>query len=435
MRNNTTPQTVLSTGTCSSAHTYGNVASAVREIIKSFFPREFFKYIHISTELLSKEMRDERVNTNIEFSKKLKPKFSINPTFSSLSDEDKFLGGTLLTNNSSSFNGTISRKVMMDLLYDNKRNIGLMYTMTRDRLEFDINMIMPTLFSQLDVYKTMRHQWNWDSPTYINQSLETMIPRSMISYIGKLNSINIDNKQEFIMLEYLNNHSLYPITYKMRNSTSRDEYFMYYGIKFLISFTNLEIDEGNKKGMVEDSFRISFKVTVDFNLPAAFYLIGTPEYASNSDIQIVVDSYNEQDIIPIYTINNFFNNIRPTDTSFELYTTSLFKTDMTNGDDTLEIYDVFTSAELHDLIRQHFASNIPISTFLEIQILKDNTLSTDWDIDWNTCVLTIHNSDSESTYRLIVFINRLYVNERIRNLIEAENYDKGLETKNIMSIQ
>lgn len=429
-------RTILSTGTCSSAHTYGNVASSIKEIIKSLFPKDFFKYIHITTELVSKEARDERVNTDMEFSKKVKPLFVINPSFSSLNEEDKFLGGTLLTSNNSTFNGTISRKVLMDIFNDNKKNIGLLFSMNRDRLVFEINMFMPTLFSQLDVYKNMKNQMNWDSPSFINVSLESMIPRTMISYIGKLNNINIDENQSFIMLDYLNKYSCYPITYKMRNSTSRDEFFMYYGVKFTTTFSELEMDEGNKKGMVDDSFRISFKVTVDFNLPGAYYLAGTPDPEIQEDIQIIVESAYDKDFIPIFTFNNLFDSIKPDNSDFKLYSSCLFKTekDSDSKTDTLEITPIFKSAEMHDLIKYHIASNIDVGTFIEIKILKDNVLITDWDIDWNDCSISIHNSDSESTYRLIVFINQNYANTKIRNLIENEIYNKGINTKNIVTL-
>ena len=77
-----------------------------------------------------------------------------------------------------------------------------------------------------------------------------------------------------IFLSYLNRHSNYPITYKMRNSTSLDEYFMYSSQEVLFTFEEFTINEGQYKNMTQDSLEITFKVSAEFNLPGLFVLLG-----------------------------------------------------------------------------------------------------------------------------------------------------------------
>ena len=433
-------QTILSTGTSSSSHTYGNVSSAVKEIIKSTFPENFFKYTHISTEILSKEMKEDRINTDTEFYKKTKPILTINPSFSSVAEEDKFLGGSLLVSGNNKFNSTISKLILMNLFNDTDNDLQLSYVMNRDRLIFEINIFVDTLFSQLDVYKNMQNQMNLDSPMFVNTSLESMIPRSMIEYIGKMNNIDInDEKQSGLILEYLNRHASYPITYKMRNSSSRDEFFMYFNISLLITFSELEISDSNKKGLVDDSFTITFKTTVDFNLPGAYYLIGDRSKPDGLSLDLVVGDSYQKDFIPIFTIYNLFDNIKSSKENFKLYSTCLFKTeDENNGDkDELPLDALFKSKEIIEVIQYHIANSIPIECFLEVCLIKDREkceYGKEWLINWNTLTLTILESDNSSTYRIILFVDNLYLNNKIIDFLEVNNYDRGLVSKNINRI-
>lgn len=427
-------KTIISTGTSSSSHTYGNVSSSIKEITKSFFPQNFFNYTHISTELLSKEMKTDRINSNIEFSKKTSPILTINPIFTSVSEDDKFLGGTLLVSGNSKFNSNISRLSLMHLFGSKKDDIALSFMMNRDRLIFEMNIFLNTEMTQLDVYNNLKNYVDWNIPVLIESSLESMIPRSMIEYIGKLINININNEsQTGIMLDYLNNNSAYPITYKMRNSSSRDEFFMYFNSSLLVTFSDLEISEGTKKGMVGDIYPITFRTTVDFNLPGAYYLIGDiNNHPEGLSIDIVVNDSYQKEFIPIFTINNLFNNLKSSNENFKLYSTCLFKTEpeINGKDDKLPIDIMIKTDETKKVIKQHIANSIPIDCFLEIVLLKDNTkceYKEDWYIDWNTFTLTILNSDSCATYRLILFIDNLYLNNKILDIIEADNYDKGLK--------
>lgn len=427
-------KTIISTGTSSSSHTYGNVSSSIKEITKSLFPQNFFNYIHISTELLSKEMKTDRVNSDIEFSKKSTPIFTINPIFTSVSEEDKFLGGTILVSGNSKFNSNISRLSLMRLFESKKNDIALSFMMNRDRLIFEMNIFLGTEMTQLDIYNNLKNYVDWNIPTLIESSLESMIPRSMIEYIGKLINIDInDTSKTGIILDYLNSNSVYPITYKMRNSSSRDEFFMYFNSSLLITFSDLEISEGSKKGMVGDSYPITFRATVDFNLPGAYYLIGDiNRQPKDLSIDLFVNDSYQKEFIPIFTINNLFNNVKSSNENFKLYSTCLFKTETENDgkDDELPIELMIKTNETKKVIKQHIANSIPVNCFLEIVLLKDNKkceYKKDWSIDWNTFTLTIINSDSSATYRIILFVDNLYLNNKILDIIESNNYDKGLK--------
>jgi hypothetical protein len=74
---------IYSCGSSSASHTYGNVASAVKEHILSKFPKNYFKSdsIHISTQLAFRYLRDRRLNSNDELYKRTKPLMVIKPIY------------------------------------------------------------------------------------------------------------------------------------------------------------------------------------------------------------------------------------------------------------------------------------------------------------------------------------------------------------------
>ena len=94
-----------------------------------------------------------------------------------------------------------------------------------------------SLAQQLDIYKNLKNQMLWDRPYLEPTALEAMIPKSMIEYMGKMAGIDITsvprtnaeenpaNNQVPLIMRYLNGHSRNPITYKVRNSTSVEEFF------------------------------------------------------------------------------------------------------------------------------------------------------------------------------------------------------------------
>ena len=74
----------------------------------------------------------------------------------------------------------------------------------------------------------MVNHFVWDRPFAQVSSLESMIPKEIISYMGNISGIDIlddlnNNVPEMIQL--MNRYSRYPITYKIRNGTSNDEFF------------------------------------------------------------------------------------------------------------------------------------------------------------------------------------------------------------------
>ena len=65
-------------------------------------------------------------------------------------------------------------------------------------------------------------------------------------------------------------------------------------------------------------------------------------------------------------------------------------------------------------------------------MIKNRVLLTqgiDYDLDWDSFKITIHDADPDATYRLIIFFENGYVNDRIIKNLEKDDYDMGLQRK------
>ena len=83
----------------STSSLYGNVGCAIRELILSKFPYNFFKYSNVSTEMAFHNMRRQfGTNTNTEITKRERPYLLVQPAYQ-VPDPDGFLQNVPLTKN------------------------------------------------------------------------------------------------------------------------------------------------------------------------------------------------------------------------------------------------------------------------------------------------------------------------------------------------
>ena len=81
---------ILSLGTSSASHTYGNVASSIKEILLRYFTPNFFTYVYIDSKIAWKNIAEVLGNGDVEFKKRHYPFMIITPRFSTGND-DRFL--------------------------------------------------------------------------------------------------------------------------------------------------------------------------------------------------------------------------------------------------------------------------------------------------------------------------------------------------------
>ena len=77
------------------------------------------------------------------------------------------------------------------------------------------------------------------------------------------------------------------------------------------------------------------------------------------------------------------------------------------------------NTSLNDMYTYHKEKGIPFSTFINIKIMKDNKMLKivdEYDIDWETKTVITKNVNMASTYRLIIYVNTLYINNLVSSI-------------------
>jgi hypothetical protein len=424
---------ILAHGSSAASATYGNIASAIKEYIISSFPMNFFNYMHISSELAFRSFRKiyGANSKEKEMVKRLPPLLVIRPSFS-VPDDDLYLNGTIMTKNShnSVVNTGMQHRYLINLINDKELGYKLLYRLNHDKIDFEFTITVETLNRQLDTMKFMLNEMIWDTVFSFYTSLEAVIPRALIHHICRIADIditgdNVSNIPQF--LSYLNNHSYDPITYKIRNASGRDEFFIYYKHKLLVTMYDLAIDEGSRKNMLDDQFNITVRGSVEVTLPGMFYLEGDSSYPETVKVELIsmrtpFDAY--PDFVPIYTMDNLFTKFPPYKDGKKLYLSSMFTTEAGKDmSDTLHIKEMLDRGLIR-VLREDIAASVPPTTLLDIYIMKNKdtlVLGEHYTIDWEKLEVKILKADDTATYRIVIYSNFIQLNERLRDISIEED--------------
>jgi hypothetical protein len=437
---------IYTVASSSSSSLYGNIGCGIKELILSKFPYNYFKYVNVSSELAFHNLKRQfGSNSNREITKRRMPYINIQPIYQ-VPEPDSFLQNVPLSRNLMDIQYGIDARYLFDVIKDYRYGYGLKFRINRDRIEYEVKITLATLHQQLDLYKALLNQLTWELPLYFKCSLESVIPRTIINYIGKLCRMDITKKKEMIpiLLYHLNSISSYPITYKMRNASATDEFFLYYMHNIVVVFSDLSINEGNKKNMVDDEFSISFKVSAEFNLPGLYVITPSPHaYLTDvmiKDITPFVEGEGEVvDYIPLFTLTNLYNRYPKEKDGMVLYGNTIFTTDKSkNGDTDYINLDPIFEPEKQKVIRFYTSYNMKVSTLLNIYILKNRQElieGEDYVFDYDKLSVKVFNSDYKATYRLIIYININSFNELAIELGNMTTKDKDKLTENKVDIE
>jgi hypothetical protein len=406
---------------------------AIREFILSKLPVGYIKYTYMSTQLAYYSLNQFLgKNTETELHKKELPYMTIHPVFPE-PNNDGFMYDIPLTKTITQTEYSMDRRCMFYILRDEINLYSLVYTFNRDQIEFDVTISVETLNQQLDLFNYIKNYFIVSRTFALPTALEAMIPRSIIDVMSKLSQNDISdpsNGKVPIFLKYLNKLSRYPITYKIRNSTSKDEYFMYYPHKLFVTIDDLSRSEGNRKNFTDVSFDITFHMYVEFNMPAKFMIVGDREKVSGIDVDLISKNSTGStvDFVPVFTLTNLYTKYASLLNGYRLYISSLFTTDKNKKDkDEININELMESEYLA-VIQEYTATNTNVDPIVNVILLKDREeqiKGTDWDLDWNKLKLTINHPDSSFTYRVLIYINSIFFNERLIKYIDTGRKEKS----------
>lgn len=389
------------------AHTFGNMCAYIQDWLESQFEPGHFKTRHIHSKIAHRQIR----NTNTEFSKKPKPMMIIRPRIE-WDDDDAFLAGSLVTKKVNDLYMSYGGSNLQEFIHDPERRLTLKYQLNRNVFYFDVILIYGTLMQQVDMASYIQNRIPINTPFNIETCLEGFMPKNLISSISQCSGVpmydEFGSAKKF--LDYLNGHTLYPVTYKLKSSSQTDEFFRYYPVKIDTLVGNFSVDDGEQVNRVNSKYQVSFTIRCEFNTAGTYFLFSEK---FNKNFKLDLEDSNDY-ILPMYTDVYAYEDINIKD-GWVLYTAPSCKLEDRN--DTVDIHALLNPS-IRRILEYHLKNGIPVSELLEIKIRQQGKAldKNKFVIDYEKDKIYFIDCPVGYTYKIILYLNLRYTNNLIQEL-------------------
>lgn len=401
------------------AHTYGNVTCFIAEYIKNLFPENYFRTVHISSSIAYRQFNIFK-NKKQEFLKKEKPMLIIRPRVE-INDTDTFMYGTYLTSRITDNYMDRDFTNLQEFILDTDNGICIKYLMNRLKLLFDITIITETQMEQVNQAHYLKNRIRQDHPFYLQTCLESYIPKELLEMVAKDKGVSMYDENGSIkpFLNYINGVSIFPVSYKMKNSSGNDEFFRFYPVNIDTMFTGLSIDDGSKRGMADGIYTITFTVSTEFNATGLYYYF-SENIEKIDKLVFDIKADNSGKIIPLFTIDNLY--VDKLAEGWNVYMAPIYQVETQDKPDIMDVSPLFNNS-IKRVIMHHLEHGIPMETMMRIIVMKDNKEmipGRDYVFDYEELKLITKRVNMNSTYRMIVHINTFYINSLINDLYDLD---------------
>ena len=393
----------------SMSHTYGNALAFIEKWLIDLFPKDLFKTIHVNSKIAHRQLR----STPHEFTKKLRPMFIIRPRIDY--DGERFLQGTMLTERRSNLYNQWGDSHLEPFFMDYDKKIAIKYQLNRSVMYADVVLVFSTLMQQINFMHYFKNATVIGIPFNLNTFFESYISQEMLLMLSQLSGIPLYDKtgstREF--LEYMQQHSMYPVTYKLQGSTGTREFYRYYPVTVDTLIDSLACDEGEKTGHVMSSYQMTFTIRMEFFSTGFYYL-----FSDNIDkIEQPKLSFDDSStVVPIFTDPILYEdmNLHP---GWSLYHTASCILDAV---EEVIPFDSMLNSSIKAAIDYHKKNGLPLFDFIDIKIRRQGELilaGRDYDLDMDNYTINFHNSDfGYFTYRIFLYVNIEYINNLIKTV-------------------
>lgn len=281
----------------SAAHTYGNALAFIQKWLLDIFPKRdagesIFRTIHVGSSIAHRQLR----STPQEMLKKTKPMIALRARIDT--DDDRFLQGTPLISRMIQDQMNFGKDGLQTFFFDQKNKIAIKYQLNRTVMFVDVVMAFGTRIEQLNYLSLIQNSISVGHPFDLNTCFESYLSLEMMEVIAELAGIPVTtNGSVAKFLQYMNQNSAYPITYKLQGSTNTQEFYRYYPVKIdtLISSVSHD-DEGEKVDQIATNYQISFTIRMEFYSTGFYFLFSDRIFKTT-----LPSMPDDASVIPIFT--------------------------------------------------------------------------------------------------------------------------------------
>lgn len=281
----------------SAAHTYGNALAFIQKWLLDIFPKRdtgesIFKTIHVGSSIAHRQLR----STPQEMLKKTKPMIALRARIDT--DDDRFLQGTPLISRMIQDQMNFGKDGLQTFFFDQKNKIAIKYQLNRTVMFVDVVMAFGTRIEQLNYLSLIQNSISVGHPFDLNTCFESYLSLEMMEVIAELAGIPVTtNGSVAKFLQYMNQNSVYPITYKLQGSTNTQEFYRYYPVKIDTLISNVSHDdEGEKVDQITTNYQISFTIRMEFYSTGFYFLFSDRIFKTT-----LPSMPDDASVIPIFT--------------------------------------------------------------------------------------------------------------------------------------
>lgn len=390
-------------------HSIGNVTAVMLQFIVDQFPDNTFATVLPSTKLANRQLR----HTPKQIRTQPYPMCVVNPRVSLSGLDNRLAAGSFATSTWSSTSCRFqNRSEMEKLFFDSQKGIEWRGKINRTVVMLDFVLSFKSVAEQIRwaSYLINKIPTDENRPFDVDTALELAIPDGFLEETAKYVGIPIKDEKGSVakFTDYLNMNSVYPISYRFSSGRHKDAFYAYYTTSILCSISEFNYSNATKSNSVESDCPITFTVRCEFNTIGLFDLsvpnpgefIRVAPKPNSIAIPIFSDSFNERDFPLLY--------------GWKFIAKPICKLDWEERE--IDISSIFSDA-IKDLIKFHLENGMNPEIFLSIKLRENRVLITDgYYVDWGNLKLIFTTVNYAHTYRLLITMNQLYVQNMLSEL-------------------
>ena len=394
------------------AHTVGNVTAIMLQFVLDLFPSKTFATALPSTKLAHRQLR----HTPKQISTQPYPICVVNPRISLSGIDNRLAAGSYATTLwSTTSNRFQNRSEMEKLFFDKRKGIEWRGKINRVVMYFDFVLSFRSITEQIRWASYLINKIPTDGGYFdIDTALELALPDGFLEETSKYAGVPVKDYNGDVaqFVDYLNMNSMFPISYRFSSGRHKDAFYSYYMTSLLCNMNDLNYSTVNKTGQTESDCPITFTIRCEFNTiglfdlsvpnPGPFREI-TPLQGAIS-IPIFSDVFNEKDFPLLY--------------GWKIHSRPIVKLDWGEK-------EVFIGSSLghtiNDMIDYHLEHHLNPELFINVHLRENRSLILDgYYVDWKRRTLVFQNVNYANTYRLLITVNQLYINQLLIDMYEKQ---------------
>ena len=402
----------------SKVHVYSLGVEYMRDWFLSKFDENYFKTVYINGKYIFDDYR--RFNRT-QLVKVEKPALSITPTIEYDYNRDTVdlkLGGLdVLTRR--------SRFQQSTIIQDYDHNFFLQMYMELVKINFVFRVRVGSRAKQLDLYNFMKFAFRVGSTQKSFVSYDFHLPYEMMLNMAEHNGFEIEyppeDKRDKLyprirnitgFLSYLNAHSMYPISYKLRTANGNCEFFMRIPdlCTHISNVDSLQLDDGEREGQLDNNFHIEMNCQLSIPAPQEYFFYSSEALENKFKLQ--------NDIAGLYR----FRPLSPPDkdpNGWRQYISTEYQDD-DQYVETIELAELLEGTELDRAMNATRESGISPAIFVNV-ILYNAQYEQRIKVDWENMIIHLEKPDLKSPYsQITLYVDLEYMNNQLKIIDNME---------------